>query len=439
MKYHFIGIKGSGMSSLAQIMFDLGYDVQGSDKEEHFFTQIALDERGIKLLPFDEANISEDIIPVIGASFNKDNNAEVKKVLELGLKKYDYYELLGELTKKYNTIAICGCHGKTTTTALISHVFNNIVGSNYLIGDGTGYANKTNQYLMIEACEYCRHFLYYYPKTTIITNIELDHVDYYKDLDDIKSAYIAFANQTEKQIIACGDDENIRSIKDKVNKPMYFYGLNEDNDFRATNITSTSNGSSFDVHYKGQFIKSVRVNLFGKHMILNALAVIAASYLEGLDMDKVVDELTTYGGAKRRFSETIVKDMILIDDYAHHPTEMRAVIDAARQKYPDKEIVGVFLPHTFSRTKALHKDIANVLNTIDKAYILDVYPSREKQADYPDVTSALIIDLLKNGESISMDTVSKILQHHNSVVIFMSPADLHDMIEKLKLLITENR
>jgi len=438
MQYHFIGIKGSGMSSLAQIMFDLGYDVQGSDKEEHFFTQIALDERGIKLLPFDESNINKDMIVVVGASF-KNDNVEIKKALELGIKKYDYYELLGKLTKQYNTIAVCGCHGKTTTTALLSHVFNNIIGTNYLIGDGTGYANKINKYLMIEACEYCRHFLYYYPKTTILTNIDLDHVDYYKDLDDMKSAYIAFANQTKKQIIACGDDDNIRSIKDKINKPIYFYGFRDDNDFRATNIITSTEGSNFDVYFKETFLNNITIKLYGKHMILNTLAVIAASYLEGLDISKITYNLTTYEGAKRRFNETFVKDMVIIDDYAHHPTEVKMVIEAARQKYPNKEIVGVFLPHTFSRTKALHKEIADVLNTIDKAYILEVYPSRENIADWPDVTSSLIIDLLKNGEGISIDSISKLMKHHDSVVIFMSPADLHEMIERFTQLLNENR
>lgn len=438
MKYHFIGIKGSGMSSLAQIMFDLGYDVQGSDKEEHFFTQIALDERGIKILPFDENNIDENMIVVVGASF-KNDHPEVKKAIALGIKKYDYYELLGELTKQYNTIAICGCHGKTSTTALLSHVFNNIKGANYLIGDGTGHAKQGNEHLIIEACEYYRHFLYYYPKTTIITNIELDHVDYYKDLDDIKSAYIDFLNQTESQIIACGDDENIKSIREKINKPIYYYGFNDDNDFKALNIISSPTGSTFDVYYKNEFILNVTIRLFGKHMILNALAVIASSYLESLDMESVAYNLTTYTGAKRRFNITTIKDTVIIDDYAHHPTEMKAVIDAARQKYPDKEIIGVFLPHTFSRTKALHKEIAHVLNTIDKSYILDVYPSRENIKDWPDVTSALIIDLLDNGESINIDNVDKLVQHSNSVIIFMSPADLHDMIEKLVFILNEDK
>ncbi len=437
MTYHFIGIKGSGMSSLAQIMFDLGCNVNGSDKEDYFFTQIALDKRGIEIMPYENANITNDMIAIVGASIKEDNPALIK-ANKLGIKKYGYYELLGELSKKYDTIAVCGCHGKTTTTSIMSHVFNNIIGTNYLIGDGTGYANKDNNNFIIEACEYRRHFLNYYPNTTIITNIELDHVDYYKDLEDIKDAYISFANQTNKQIIAYGDDENIKEIKSKMNKEVYLYGFNDNNDFKVTNVVSTTKGFTFDVFFKDKLINNFKINLFGKHMILNSLAVIATAYLEGLNIDKVAYYLTTYEGAKRRFSEIFVKDMIIIDDYAHHPTEIKAVIEAAKQKYPDKKIIGVFLPHTYSRTKALHKEIANVLNTIDKSYILDVYPSREKESNYPGVTNNLIIDLLNNGESIKRDDASKLMNHHDSVVIFMSPDDLHDMIDQYVTALKQN-
>lgn len=437
MKYHFIGIKGSGMSSLAQIMFDLGFDVQGSDSVEHFFTQIALDERGIKLLPYDEENINEEMIVVIGASI-KEDNVELKKAKELNIKKYSYYELLGELTNKYNTIAVCGCHGKTSTTSLLAHVFNNIIGSNYLIGDGTGLASDNNSYFLIEACEYRRHFLYYYPKTTIVTNIDLDHIDYFKDLDDVKDAYINFLNQTEKQIIACGDDENIRDIKDKINKPIYLYGIGEDNDFRASNITSSTKGFNFDVFFKDKLLGNFNINSYGKHSILNALSVIAASYLEGLDINQVRKYLMTYEGAKRRFSQTIINDTVIIDDYAHHPNEIKAVIEAARQKYPDKDIISVFLPHTFSRIKALHKEIAKELNKTFKSYILDIYPSREQQEDFPGVTRGLILDLLKNGEELDKEDLSKLKEHSNSVIIFMSPNDMATIIDSFKLLLKKD-
>ncbi len=152
MRYHFIGIKGSGMSALATIMHELGNEVQGSDVTHHLFTEDALIEKGIKILPFDSNNIEKDMIVVIGNAFDE-SNEEVKRTLELGIKHYTYFELLRELVFNYESIAVCGCHGKTTTTALISHVFDDLVGANYLIGDGTGHANNVNKYFFFEACE----------------------------------------------------------------------------------------------------------------------------------------------------------------------------------------------------------------------------------------------------------------------------------------------
>ena len=215
--YHFIGIKGSGMSALAQIMKKLGYEVQGSDVEKHFFTQIELDKLGVKILPFNKDNIKENLTIVRGTTFNENNNEEVKKAKELNLKIYDYPEMVGELTKKFETIAICGTHGKTTTTGILSHVLNNSIGCNYLIGDGTGDAKIGNTKFVIEACEYQQHFLNYYPTYTIITNIDLDHVDFYHNIDEIVATFAKFVEQTKKEVIACGDDKNVRKIKsDKI-------------------------------------------------------------------------------------------------------------------------------------------------------------------------------------------------------------------------------
>ena len=171
--YYLIGIKGTGMSALAQILFDLGYEVMGSDKPDHFFTEKPLIERGIKILPFNKDNIKEDMLIVQGNAFS-DTNEEVVRAKELNLKIYTYQEMVGKLTKMFNTITVAGCHGKTTTSAMLSHVLNNIVGANYLIGDGSGYAIKENNYFVLEACEYKRHFLSYTPQYAIITNIELD-------------------------------------------------------------------------------------------------------------------------------------------------------------------------------------------------------------------------------------------------------------------------
>ncbi len=441
MKYHFIGIKGSGMSALALIMKDLGNEVQGSDVTHHLFTEDALVERNIKILPFDENNIEKDMIVVIGNAFDE-TNEEVKKTLELGVKHYTYYELLRELVFNYNSVAICGCHGKTTTTALISHVFDDLVGANYLIGDGTGHATNSNKYFFLEACEYKRHFLYYYPKHIILTNIELEHVDYYKDLDDMKNAYEEFIRQCENDVIACGDDINIRSLK--TDKKLIYYGFNIDNDFIAKNVLFEETGSSFDVYNKDLFIGHFNLPLYGKHMVLNALAVIAFSYLEGLNMDEVHDSIKTFKGAKRRFKENIIGDVITIDDYAHHPTEIKVTLEAVRQKYPNKELVVVFLENTYSRTASLYREFADALNVADKAYVTDIFSDRERKEEYKDISPMLIVNRLNNGEHLKIGSIDDLIDinntkcieplliHKNSVIVFMGCKEVYDIKEKLE-------
>lgn len=432
-KYYFVGIKGSGMSSLAQVLYDLGNEVIGyDDNKNHAYTEIELEKRNIKVY-YETPELSKDTI-VVRTSAVRDNHKEIINAKNLGLKIYQYFELLGELTDKYKTVAISGCHGKTTTTALLAHIFSETVGCSYIIGDGTGVADKNSDLFFIEACEYCRHFLNYHPTYTIITNVELDHPDYYKDLEDYKSAFQAFADQTKKTVIAWGDSENVRSLnlKDKL-----YYGFNDDNDIVCKNLELKTDGASFDVYIKGEYYNHFDLPLLGKHMVLNSLAVITICYLEGLDKDTVNNEIHTFKGAKRRFAENFIGDVVTVDDYAHHPTEVAATISAARQKYPDKEIIAVFKPNTYSRTKELYKDFITALDTADKAYVTDITCDRELPEEFPGVTSDLIIDGLRNGEHIGDDTIDKLLKHKNSVLLFMSCKDIYTMKGNFEKLLKE--
>lgn len=431
--YHFIGIKGSGMSALAQIMKNLGYDVQGSDVETHFFTEEGLIKDGIKILPFDENNIHENMKIVRGATFT-DDHPEVKRAKELGLNIYSYADMVGSLTRKFKTICIAGCHGKTTTTSMMAHVLNQIKGANYLIGDGTGYSNKENEFFILESCEYRRHFLAYTPYYAIITNIDLDHVDYFKDINDVVDAYNEFANKAEKMVIACGDDPYTHYLD--INKPIFYYGIDEDNDIIAKNIEYKKDGTSFEVFVEDNYYGFFDLPIYGKHMLLDALAVISVCYYERLDVKEVSKLLKTFHGAKRRFTETVVDDTIIIDDYAHHPNEVKATIKSIRQKYPDKKLVTVFQPHTFSRTKEFANALASAMNLADYSYVLEIHPAREKQEDFEGVTSKLIIDQLDHGEAITMNNSSTLAQYKGSVILFMSPNDLstleNETIEKIK-------
>ena len=248
--YHFIGIKGAGMSALAVILKQLGYEVQGSDVDKIFFTDIGLRENNIKTMPYDALNICEGQIIIKGASITEEN-VEYRRALELGLKIYEYNEFVGELTRKHKTICIAGCHGKTTTTAMLSLVLKDTLGTNYLIGDGTGYAKEGNEYFALESCEYRRHFLEYSPYYAIITNIDLDHVDYYKDINDIISAYTSYANKASKMVIMWGEDLYARSMK--LDKPVFFYGLKENDEMYAYDISYNENGTSFKVKARGSY------------------------------------------------------------------------------------------------------------------------------------------------------------------------------------------
>lgn len=433
--YHFIGIKGSGMSALAQIMKQLGYSIQGSDVEKYFFTEDGLHSLDIPVLPFDANNISEGMKIVRGASF-QDDHPEVARAIELDLNMYSYADMVGSLTRKFRSICVAGCHGKTTTTSMLSHALNGIKGANYLIGDGTGYAAKENEYFVVEACEYRRHFLAYTPDYAIITNIDLDHVDYFKDIDDVIDAYQEYANKAEKMIIACGDDPYTHSLE--VVKPIFYYGLDDDNDIQATNVQYKKDGISFEVTIEGNYYGFFDLPIYGKHMLLDALAVIATCYYERIEAKELAKVLKTFEGAKRRFQETVIGNNIIIDDYAHHPNEVKATLKAIKQKYPDKKVISVFQPHTFTRTQEFAEDLVNVMSNVDKAYIMDIHPAREKQEDYPEITSDIIINSLPNGEHISIDDANKFENIEDTVLVFMSPNDL-SILEKAVIELLENR
>lgn len=418
--YHFIGIKGTGMSALALILTDRGDQVQGSDITQYTFTQRGLEKAGIKILPFAEDNINDNMIVIVGNAF-KDDHPEVVRAHEMGVPIYRYHEFLGKMIEGKTSIGVAGAHGKTSTTGLLAHVLSGIAPTDYLVGDGSGKGVPNARFFVYEADEYRRHFLATNPDYAIMTNIDFDHPDYYESIDDVIDAFQTFANQVKKGIFAWGDDEYLRKIK--ANVPVYYYGLDESDDFRAVDVKRTTKGSKFNVWYHDQDLGEFSVPLFGEHNVLNSLAVIAVSYFEDVDLDEIRNELLTFKGVKRRFSERKVEGMTIIDDYAHHPSEIKATIDAARQEYPNKEIVVVFQPHTFSRTIAMMDDFATSLDLADKVFLTDIYGSpREKSGD---VSSAdLAQKISKGGQILSVENMSPLLDYDNDVVVFMGAGDI---------------
>ncbi|RTK70722.1 UDP-N-acetylmuramate--L-alanine ligase [Enterococcus faecalis] len=430
--YHFVGIKGSGMSSLALVLHQKGYNVQGSDVEEYFFTQRDLEKSGVPILPFNADNIDKDMIVIAGNAF-PDTHEEIARAIELGAEVIRYHDFIARFIEPYTSIAVTGSHGKTSTTGLLAHVLSGINPTSYLIGDGTGHGEPDADFFAFEACEYRRHFLAYSPDYAIMTNIDFDHPDYYKSIEDVFSVFQTMAHQVKKGIFAYGDDKYLRQLESEV--PVYYYGVSEEDDIQARNIQRTTEGSSFDVYHKADFVGHFVLPAFGHHNIMNALGVIAVAYFEKLDMQKVAEEMLSFKGVKRRFSEKKVSDMIIVDDYAHHPAEIKATIDGARQKYPDKEIIAVFQPHTFTRTIALMDEFAEALDLADEVFLCNIFGSaRETQGEVR--IEDLGEKIQKGGQVITEDNVSPLLDFENAVVVFMGAGDVQKFEQAYETLLS---
>lgn len=420
--YHFIGIKGSGMSALANILHDEGYQVQGSDVDTYFFTQTGLEMNDIPILPFNESNIKENMSVILGNAFS-DDHPEAVRAKELGLEVSRYNHFLGDFIEQYTSIGVSGAHGKTSTTGLLAHVLSGLDKTSYLIGDGTGCGVENARYFALEADEYRGHFLTYKPDYGIITNIDFDHPDYFKDLGHVMQLFGEYANQVKKAVIACGDDGNVRRLS--IDSQTYYYGLEENNDFIAKNVMKKPEGSVFEMEFRGESLGTYQIPLYGNHNIQNAVSVIAVCYLEELDLDLVRELFLSYGGVKRRFNEKMVHNQHIIDDYAHHPNEISATIDAAKQRHPDKKITAIFQPHTFSRTEALMERFAQSLNEADAVYLAPIFASAREQRG--NVTIEDLAQAIPQEVTVlTEDDVSPLLEHKEDVLLFMGAGDIQN-------------
>ena len=433
MKYYCIGIKGTGMSTLAQILYDLGNEVSGyDDAKGHKFTQDGLEKRNIPIYYDHDHEIDKDTIVTYSVAFKEDHE-EMKRVRKLGLTVKKYSELMGDVINMFETIGVSGTHGKTTTSSLIRHLLEETVGCNYFIGAGDGYADKKNKYFVVESDEFNRHFTDYHPAYSIITNIEAEHLECYKDIDDIRNTFEIFANQTKKLVVANGDNAEVRKINYKTK--VMFYGFNDNNDIVIKNMKLLETGSVFDLYINNELFGHFDIPLYGKHMVANAAAAITIAKELGLTVEKIHELLETFHNAKRRFAETKIGNCVIIDDYAHHPTEIKVTLEAVKQKYPNKRLVVVFVPNTYSRTKDFKNEFVEAFNIADKTYLTEIDCNRERQEDYPGITSHIIVDNLKNGDMINIDTIDKLKDEKDSVVCFMSCAYVDNLIDSFKNLI----
>ena len=394
-KVYFIGIGGISMSGFAQLLHDYGFTVQGSDANQSNITD-HLESLGIHII-YGQAyeNITKDIDFVVYTAAIHPDNPEFRAAKELGLPMMERAEMVGQVMKNYaNSIAIAGTHGKTTTTSMISHIFLEAatdptisVGGILKAIDGNIRVGHSDTFIT-EACEYTNSFLKFHPTAGIILNIDADHLDFFKDLDDIRHSFREFARLLPSNgvLIINGEIPNLSYITEDLACRVITFGLSEGCEYTAKNISFDENGyGSFDLLHNGQTQQRIHLHVIGRHNIANALSAIALAQYYHIDMESIQKGLLAFEGTKRRFEQKgSFNGVTVVDDYAHHPTEIQATLTAAA-KYPHKHLWCVFQPHTYSRTRALLTEFAQALSEAENVILADIYPAREK--DPGDISS----------------------------------------------------
>lgn len=384
---HMIGIGGTSMSGIATILKKWGFYVTGSDANPSELVD-KLNDNGISVvIGHDLDSLRNSDLVIYSAAISQDD-VELLEAKKLNIETMERSTFLGLITKAYKeTISVSGTHGKTTTTSMISMCFLEAhkdptiqVGAILKAIDGN-YRVGNSEYFVLESCEYVESFLKFHPKTEIILNIDNDHLDYFKDLDHIKSSFVKFVKLLPKDglLILNADDSNSADLYKNTNAKIVTFGIqNDKSNFIARNITFDNNGFAlFDVYRNNSFFKSIKLSVPGMHNVYNALACIATCYEYGIDKEVIKSGLLKYTGAHRRF-ELVgnTNGAYVYDDYAHHPTEIKAVYDAMKKKKYNRSWV-VFQPHTYSRTKNLLTDFAQALSGFDNIIITDIYAARE--------------------------------------------------------------
>jgi UDP-N-acetylmuramate--alanine ligase len=443
---HFVGIGGAGISAIARVMFERGEIVRGSDRAESVYSA-GLKEAGVEVtIGHHPENVSgADLI--IASSAIPEDNPELVAAREAGIKVLRRKEFLGELTANSQTVAVAGTHGKSTTTGLIAWILSQaglhpsfIVGA-VLANLGTNAGAGDGSHFVIEADEYKEAFLGLRPSVAVVTNMEHDHPDYFKRPEDFSAAFHAFVERVRNLLIVCADDPGAMSLT-RGGLERRTYGLSSDAQWVADSLRVNGDGGmGFRVLHEGREMGLVKNLLPGEHNVLNSLAALAVVDYLGVPFKTATEALGTYQGVQRRFQILgQERDVIVIDDYAHHPTEIVSTLAAARSHYPKAAIWAVFQPHTYSRTKTLLDDLVGAFKDADHVIVLDVYAAREdpdpeisgeilaKRIKHPDVRH---VSGLKAATSYLLDNVRS-----RAAVVSLSAGDgnqvVLDLLDELK-------
>ena len=446
----FVGIGGIGMSGIAEIMLKNGYQVSGSDKELTEITDY-LEQHGAKIYEGHSGTNIKDVNVLVYSSAVKEDNPERQKAKKLKIHEIRRAEMLAQIINHQYCIGISGTHGKTTTTSMCGEVLIEGEFDPTIIVGGRLKSLKTNarlgegDFVVVEADEYDRSFLALSPLVAVITSLETDHLDCYKDLEDLKNTFIEYANKTPfyGSIICCVDEPGVKEIIPKLNKKAITYGLSDLANYRAEDLSFDNNQSLFNVYFKNELMGTITLKVPGSHNVKNALASIAVGHELGIPFNKIKIALEKFEGVERRFEiKSIIDNIMIVDDYAHHPTEVLATITAAKKGWKHR-IIAVFQPHLFSRTRDFYKEFAQSLVESDIIFVTDVYPAREKPI--VGINGEIICNELKKlnhnnvfyvaDKSKLASEIRKIMQS-NDMVITIGAGDIwkigNQLIEDLK-------
>jgi UDP-N-acetylmuramate--alanine ligase len=456
-KFHFIGAGGVGMSGLAQLLIKNHAIITGSDQDQTAVTD-RLCEWGADIkIGHQEKHLDPAADAVVISAAIKEDNPELKLARSKGLKIYKYARMLGQLCNCYDGVAIAGTHGKSTTSGWLAYCLkqagidvNFIIGADIIqLGGSSGVGES--KYFIAEACEYDRSFLNLKPQIGCILNIEQDHLDYYKDEDQIVEAFCDFALgvKPEGLLVANGADSNVATVISKLPADIRCetFGLDRNCNFYADNIVLNEGFYAFDVYNNGKLLGAARISLPGTHNILNALAVTAMAINTGLDHGQVLALLPNFTGIDRRLMlKARVGQITVIDDYAHHPTEIRASLAAIRERYEPKRIFCIFQPHQYSRTRFLLNDFSESFKLADVTIVPEIYFVRDSQAAKKEVNAQILVERMQaNGtQALFIDGFDPICDYLKSnvtagdLVVTMGAGDIWKVADEYIQRLREN-
>ena len=453
-KIYCVGIKGSGVAAVAQILKARGFSVSGSDTGEKFFTDAILKRDAIPYFEvFSPDHLDESIDLVIhSTAYSEENNVEVGKAKELGLPMLSYPEMLGVLFNERVGIAVCGSHGKTTTSALLASVLQKagldpgaVIGSQVMDWDSS-VLSGVGEYFVAETDEYQNKLQYYNPWSAILTSVDWDHPDFFPNVASYKKAFKDFVARIPHTgfLVVWGDSVDTIDVAKSTRARIVTYGFGEDSGYRVTNCDTLSEGAkkiqTFEVICGEEKMGTFQTSLSGKHNVLNCTAVIALASKMGIDLEVIRQAVAGFSGTKRRFEQIgEYNGALLIDDYAHHPDEIKATLGGARTRFPESQIYVVFHPHTFTRTKALLSEFSQSFDDADKVVIIDIYGSaREEHGGVSSQDLVKLINKYTHEKAEYVPTINEAIEYFSKilkegdVLITMGAGDVWKIAEKLK-------